>query len=233
MNIVNLPSTSYVHITLSGTSVTMYDNAGTNQPKTSPVDLTATTEWTVDGELRPPFARPARPSRDHRLGEVPMFATGSIHSSDLKRRKAGERLAVVKEWPSLKGRDLLGISSEAELYEAIGESTGESQSDLKLHVRSWMRGYFLRIGSSLTELPAVVGASDEALLIQPAQREHIPLLAYSLLRSLAEGPVKISTIYGRDNEAAVTFLLTRGLAEIQRKLLLATSAGSEIGEILS
>lgn len=63
--------------------------------------------------------------------------------------------------------------------------------------------------------------------------EHIPVSAYHLLRRLAERPVSLRRLTGRDQEAAVGFLTSRGLAALndeQGKLVI-TPSGKEIGEI--
>lgn len=65
-----------------------------------------------------------------------------------------------------------------------------------------------------------------------ATLEHVPVDAYHLLRRLSQGPVGLGTLHGRDDEAAVAFLLSRGLAEEPEAGYLApTPAGLEIGEI--
>lgn len=63
--------------------------------------------------------------------------------------------------------------------------------------------------------------------------EHIPVSAYHLLRRLAEQPVSIRGLAGRDQEAAVRFLTSRGLAALddEQGQLVITPSGQEIGEI--
>ncbi len=64
-----------------------------------------------------------------------------------------------------------------------------------------------------------------------AQLEHIPVYAYNLLRSLGRGPVRLERLFGSDDEGAVFFLVSRGLAERFGEELLITDIGRAIGEV--
>lgn len=66
-----------------------------------------------------------------------------------------------------------------------------------------------------------------------AKLEHIPVYAYHLLRRLSLGPVAVRTLFGGEDEGAVQFLVSRGLATTagNGELLEITPAGQEIGEI--
>jgi hypothetical protein len=63
--------------------------------------------------------------------------------------------------------------------------------------------------------------------------EHIPVYAYHLLRRISHGPVDTTTLFGREDEEAVAFLLSRDLIVRSEKndLLEITRAGEELGEI--
>jgi hypothetical protein len=63
--------------------------------------------------------------------------------------------------------------------------------------------------------------------------EHIPVYAYHLLRRISHEPVDASTLFGREDEEAVQFLLSRDLVRKSDdgRLLEITSAGEELGEI--
>lgn len=106
-----------------------------------------------------------------------------------------------------------------------------------------------------TEVPASVASWLEALcftheaahLLRPAvlddgvmagggavrRPEHIPVYSYGLLRRLTQGPVLLRTLYGTDEEAAVFFLVSRGLAERIEGDLAVTVQGAELGQILT
>lgn len=61
--------------------------------------------------------------------------------------------------------------------------------------------------------------------------EHIPVFSYHLLRRLAQGPVCISALHGAEENYAVDFLVSRGLAQRNEAVLSITSAGRAMGEI--
>jgi hypothetical protein len=61
--------------------------------------------------------------------------------------------------------------------------------------------------------------------------EHIPVYCYHLLRRLSQGPVALRTLYGVDDESAVSFLVSRGLAAVRGETIVSTPAGRAIGEI--
>jgi hypothetical protein len=54
---------------------------------------------------------------------------------------------------------------------------------------------------------------------------------YHLLRRLDRGPIRLGSLHGIEDEAAVEFLVTRGLARIERTKLVITPSGDRIGEI--
>lgn len=63
--------------------------------------------------------------------------------------------------------------------------------------------------------------------------EHIPVYSYHLLRRIAEAPLELDTLFGRDDEEAVTFLVSRELAtrSLDGLRLEITAAGRELGEV--
>jgi hypothetical protein len=61
--------------------------------------------------------------------------------------------------------------------------------------------------------------------------EHIPVYSYHLLRRLGHAPIHLSELYGQENETALAFLISRGLASIDGVSLVITRAGRAIGEI--
>jgi len=73
----------------------------------------------------------------------------------------------------------------------------------------------------------------QAVQVVGIRLEHVPVSAYHLLRQLAEGPVALRSLAGRDGATAVDFLVSRGLAEPdgRKQHLAITPAGKEIGEI--
>lgn len=106
-----------------------------------------------------------------------------------------------------------------------------------------------------TQVPAIVASWLEALcftheaahLLRPAVLDdgvvtgggavrrpgHIPVYSYGLLRRLTQGPVLLRTLFGTDDEAAVFFLVSRGLAERAEEVLTVTVQGAELVQILT
>jgi hypothetical protein len=78
--------------------------------------------------------------------------------------------------------------------------------------------------------PSVSGNARHAKTAD-ARSEHIPAYSYGLLRQINQGPVALRSLFGTDDEAAVVFLVSRGLAERDGDQLKITAAGSELGAI--
>ena len=62
-------------------------------------------------------------------------------------------------------------------------------------------------------------------------REFIPVYSYNLLRNLNQGPVPMASLFGSDDEGAVFFLVSRGLAIRDATTLKITDAGRAIGSM--
>ena len=94
-------------------------------------------------------------------------------------------------------------------------------------VAAWIEALCFVHEAAEASKPANLGEGyDEAIA-----REHIPLYSYHLLRTLREGPLQFRQLFGTDNEAAVFFLLSRGLATRQGDNLVITVKGCAIGEV--
>jgi len=99
------------------------------------------------------------------------------------------------------------------------------------------------------EIPRKVGAWLEALCFvheaaeatKPAtsgegfgegpRREFIPVYAYNLLRNLNQAPILLRTLFGSDDEGAVFFLVSRGLATREADHLVIAEAGRSVGSM--
>ena len=99
------------------------------------------------------------------------------------------------------------------------------------------------------EIPRKVGAWLEALCFvheaaeatKPAtsgggfgigpRQEYIPVYAYNLLRNLNHAPVQLRTLFGSDDEGAVFFLVSRGLAVRDGEHLVIAEAGRAVGSM--
>lgn len=62
-------------------------------------------------------------------------------------------------------------------------------------------------------------------------REFIPVYAYNLLRNLNSGPVLLKSLFGSDDEGAVFFLVSRGLATREDAYLIITDGGRVVGSM--
>lgn len=63
------------------------------------------------------------------------------------------------------------------------------------------------------------------------RREFIPVYAYNLLRNLNTGPVLLKSLFGSDDEGAVFFLVSRGLALREGAYLTITDGGRVVGSM--
>jgi hypothetical protein len=64
-----------------------------------------------------------------------------------------------------------------------------------------------------------------------APPEFIPVYAYNLLRNLNHSPVLLRALFGSDDEGAVFFLVSRGLAVRDGEQLMITDAGRSVGSM--
>lgn len=63
------------------------------------------------------------------------------------------------------------------------------------------------------------------------RQEYIPVYAYNLLRNLNHGPILLRTLFGSDDEGAVFFLVSRGLASREGEHLVIADVGRSIGSM--
>ena len=61
------------------------------------------------------------------------------------------------------------------------------------------------------------------------RREFVPVYAYTLLRNLSRQPVLLKALFGSDDEGAVFFLVSRGLAVRDAEQLKITDTGRAVG----
>lgn len=65
----------------------------------------------------------------------------------------------------------------------------------------------------------------------PGKPEHVPVASYHLLRRLDERAIASATLFGAENEYAVQFLVSRGLARRSGSFITITPGGRSVGEI--
>lgn len=98
----------------------------------------------------------------------------------------------------------------------------------------------MEAAARIDELPSnevarlLIRAAVRLRLAQSGTRvEHIPVAAYHLLRRLSREAVPTASLHGREDEALISFLLTRHLAEASPdgSMLTITAEGEELGTI--
>lgn len=109
-------------------------------------------------------------------------------------------------------------------------------------VRAWITGATevpQRVSGWIEALSFVHEAAEKSIPFTTGEgfdgarsAEHVPVYAYNLLRSLEVKPVAINTLFGTEDEAAVYFLVSRGLARRVEDQLLSTDLGQGVGAVL-
>jgi len=95
-----------------------------------------------------------------------------------------------------------------------------------------------KVGAWLEALCFVHEAAEETIPATAGEgygegprKEFIPVYAYNLLRNLNMAPVLLKSLFGSDDEGAVFFLVSRGLAAREGDLLMITDAGRGVGSM--
>jgi hypothetical protein len=94
-------------------------------------------------------------------------------------------------------------------------------------VAAWMEALCFVHEAAEQSKPATAGEGFG----QGAEREFIPVYSYNLLRSLGQAPVPLRSLFGSDDEGAVFFLVSRGLAVRHGSELRITEAGRSVGSM--
>ena len=110
-----------------------------------------------------------------------------------------------------------------------GWTGGEAEIPVK--VASWLEALCFVHEAAEETKPATAGEGFGAG--QSDALEHVPVYSYNLLRSLGRGPVALRRLFGSDDEGAVFFLVSRGLATREGKELVITPLGRSVGEVTS
>lgn len=103
--------------------------------------------------------------------------------------------------------------------------------DIPTSIASWLEALCFTHEASELMKPRLNGDVGPALRVE--RPEHVPVYSYNLLRALARGPVSLSSLFGTDDEAAVFFLVSRGLAERIGGQLQTTEIGRRIGQVMA
>lgn len=106
------------------------------------------------------------------------------------------------------------------------------QEEIPTRVASWLEALtFTHEASNLMRPSLEMTEHVIAPSTLGVRAEHVPTYSYGLLRQLSEGPVALRHLFGTDDEGAVFFLVSRGLAERRNNLLAITEMGRDLGQI--
>jgi hypothetical protein len=108
-------------------------------------------------------------------------------------------------------------------------------------VTAWLAGTEnvpRKVGAWIEALSFVHEAAEESIPATAGEgygrgpsQEFIPVYSYNLLRSLNAGAIPLKRLFGSDDEGAVFFLVSRGLALRDGSSLIITDAGRAIGSM--
>ena len=131
-----------------------------------------------------------------------------------------ECLRIVR-WP----KDVLAEALDVSTQVASGWLSGTEEIPRK--VAAWLEALcFVHEAAEQTK-PATAGEGFG----DGTRREFIPVYAYNLLRNLNQAPVLLRSLFGSDDEGAVFFLVSRGLAFREQEHLVITEAGRAVGSM--
>jgi hypothetical protein len=136
-----------------------------------------------------------------------------------------ECLKVIRWSPSTLAQSLGIEASKVELWI-------RGREEIPIRIGSWLEALcFTHEASDLMRPSLATGAGPTGPAVRGPHREHVPAYSYGLLRQLNQGPVPLRQLFGTDDEAAVFFLVSRGLAERNRDELVITTDGRKLGEV--
>ena len=117
-----------------------------------------------------------------------------------------------------------------EINTRLVEEWVDGTTAIPISVASWVEALCFTHEASDLMRPAVLEGIRHSSR-KTNRPEHIPAYSYGLLRRIHAGPVALRSLFGTDDEAAVFFLVSRGLAERDADQLVITPVGSALGEI--
>lgn len=135
-----------------------------------------------------------------------------------------ERLAEclhLVRWEKDTLAEAIDVPSEAVTAWLVGTET------VPRKVGAWIEALCFVHEAAEASKPSTAG---EGFGIGPS-REFIPVYSYNLLRNLNNAPVLLRSLFGSDDEGAVFFLVSRGLAVRDSFTLSITDAGRAVGSM--
>jgi len=141
----------------------------------------------------------------------------------MRANRLAECLKIIRWSPST-------LANSLQVSDDVIEGWLAETEEIPTNVGSWIEALSFTHEASDDMRPTLTEA-ESGTAHWPKRLEHVPVYSYNLLRALSQGPVEHRTLFGTEDEAAVFFLISRGLAEREGKHLLITSAGKKMGEI--
>lgn len=143
----------------------------------------------------------------------------------MQAKRMMECLETVRWAPATLAQSLQVEPSRIDLW--IG-----GREEIPIRVASWLEALCFTHEASELMRPSLASSDHPAEVEVPGhRREHVPAYSYGLLRQLSEAPVSLNRLFGTDDEAAVFFLVSRGLAEREGAVLKITADGLGLGEV--
>lgn len=136
--------------------------------------------------------------------------------------RLSECLRVVR-WPKDALAEVLDVPSEL----VTRWLAGTEQVPRK--VAAWIEALCFVHEAAEETIPSTAGEGYG----EGPRREFIPVYAYNLLRNLNHAPVLLRSLFGSDDEGAVFFLVSRGLAIREGAHLTITDGGRQVGSMSS
>lgn len=142
----------------------------------------------------------------------------------MQPRRMLECLETIRWAPPTLAQALKAEPSRIELWIS-------GREEIPIRIASWLEALCFTHEASDLMRPSLQGGHQSEATVPGYRREHVPAYSYSLLRQLSDGPVALLQLFGSDDEAAVFFLVSRGLAERNNNKLMITAMGRELGEV--
>lgn len=123
------------------------------------------------------------------------------------------------------------LAAELQLENARIDGWMDGVQPIPINVASWLEALCFTHEASSQMRPRLNGVDQPFAQNAPARQEYVPVYSYNLLRAVERGPVVLKSLFGTDDEGAVFFLVSRGLAERQGEDLVITDVGREVGKL--
>ena len=123
------------------------------------------------------------------------------------------------------------LAAELQVEAGIIQGWMAGTKPIPISVASWLEALCFTHEASSRMRPQLDGGDQPFDRRAPARQEYVPVYSYNLLRALEHGPVVLKSLFGTDDEGAVFFLVSRGLAEREGEHLIITAVGRQVGKL--